>query len=466
MENKQNSVVQVFADSGQFNWLEPYKSPQLNKVFGTGFFIDEKGYLVTSFHIVCGANSIQIQTPSFGKEQFDVKMVGACPYRDIALLRLSSESREKIKKTLGKIDFLKCGNSDEVRRSQKIITLGYPLGQESLKVTEGIVSGRQDVLGESFIQVTAPLNPGNSGGPSLNENGKVIGINTAIVPGAQNIGYIIPISGVMGIVDDLYKIKFLRNPILGCELNYGTVDMLSYLGNPKPGGLYISKVFKDTLFHKVGIQEGDMLYQVNKHDLDFYGDIKVSWSEDPITLSAFFNRLRVGEKISVVVYRRGEKKEANFSFDVLDPLPIRVMFPLLEPIEYEVFAGMVVMPLTINHMTLFGEINQFLLDYRKREMQKVPRLIVSTVFSNSQMHRARIVYAGDVLCEINGKEVFDLDDFRKAIMNNTKFVTIKTYSNKFAVLSMKKVIDEEEEFSRRYGYGETLLAKNLNQKLR
>jgi len=101
---------------------------------------------------------------------------------------------------LGQIPFLRLGDSDKVARRDKITVLGYPLRQERLKSIEGEVSGREVVWGESWIQISAALNPGNSGGPALNGKGEVVGINTARIPEGQNIGYIIPINDVKGII--------------------------------------------------------------------------------------------------------------------------------------------------------------------------------------------------------------------------------------------------------------------------
>ena len=130
-------------------------------------------------------------------------------------MKLTTDAMEKIKKLIPVIPTLKLGESDSIIRTQEVIALGYPLGQDALKSTQGIVSGRQEILGASFIQITAALNPGNSGGPCLDVNGNVIGINTAIIPDAQSIGYIIPMSDVRGVIQDLHKVKLLRSPLLG-----------------------------------------------------------------------------------------------------------------------------------------------------------------------------------------------------------------------------------------------------------
>lgn len=444
-----NAVVQVFVQSSDFNWAEPYKSITADDVFGSAFFIDEQGHLISNYHVIAGASSIEIQLPNLGKQRLTVEVVGVCPFRDIALLKLTEESFKSVVQQVGKIEFLELGDSDLLKRSEKITTLGYPLGQEALKATDGIVSGRQDILGESFLQITAALNPGNSGGPSLNEEGKVVGINSSVIPDAQNIGYIIPISDVASIIKDLFKIKMLRSPSLGCELNYGTADMLSYLGNPEPGGLYVARVYKKSLLEEAGVQEGDMIYEVEGHPLGLYGDIVVPWCEDRTSLATIINRLSLGDKVHIVVYRKGKRLELSFTFAILDPLPVRIVFPPYDEIDYEIVGGMVVTQLTLNHVSLFGEINPFLIDYRVREMQYDSALIVSFIIPNSQTFHVRIIYIGDLLEEVNGRKVTTLQEFRTALSESKDFLTIKTRSKKFVVLSWNKIMFEEVELSKK-----------------
>src|SRR5262249_23942749 len=149
------------------------------------------------------ATSVWIQIPSLGKRIIDVTIVGVCPERDIALLKLTPESEQLVRSLLGKIPYLPFGDSDGVHRAEELLALGYPLAQHTLKSTTGVVSGRENITGQAVIQMSAPINPGSSGGPSLNRAGQVIGINTATILGVQNANYIIPINEVKIVLDDL-----------------------------------------------------------------------------------------------------------------------------------------------------------------------------------------------------------------------------------------------------------------------
>ncbi|MGE0207298.1 MAG: S1C family serine protease, partial [Candidatus Babeliales bacterium] len=256
-----DNIVQVFSQVAAIDLLEPYKTPAQGQRTGSGFFISKDGEIVTNAHVVDQAKSIWIQIPSLGKQQIDVDVVGVSPDRDIALLKVRNEGMELIKSELKEIQCLALGDSDQVHRADEIMTLGYPLSQQGLKSTVGVVSGRECHL----IQVDAPINPGNSGGPSVDRLGRVVGINTAYIPDAQNVGYIIPVNELKIILDDLRKVHLLSKPFLGLLFNNARDSFTTYLGNPTPGGVYVVVVYKDSQLHKSGVQNGDMIYSIIGH---------------------------------------------------------------------------------------------------------------------------------------------------------------------------------------------------------
>ncbi|QQR49791.1 trypsin-like peptidase domain-containing protein [bacterium] len=456
-----DTVVQVFSETSSFNWKEPFKSPKQSQSWGTAFFFKEDGYLISNYHVIDECVAIKIQLPSLGKERYDVKVVGVCPERDIAVLKLTDDAREKITEALGTLPFLNLGDSDKIVRTQEILALGYPLGQEKLKSTQGIVSGREGLWGESYIQITAAINPGNSGGPSLNSDGDVIGINTASIAKAQNVGYIIPINDVMNVIDALHTTKLLRKPLLGAKFNNSSKDMLDYFNNPLPGGIYLARVYKDTLLEKADLKEGDMLYGINEHVLDLYGEAHVLWSEDKVPLVSLLNRFKLGQKITLDFYRHGKKMNTAFDFTLQEPLPIRKFYPEFEKIDYEIIGGMVVMALTQNHIDIFEEVHDQLSKYRRRENQYQARLILTHVFNNSPTQRARVLVAGDIIEEVNGQKVYTLEDFRRAVKQNKDFVSVKTDTKRFMVLSMETVLQEEDQLARQNFYKKSPLVQEL-----
>ncbi len=460
-----DTVVQVFSQTSEFNWTEPYKTPSQNEGAGSGFFINAEGDLITNYHVIAQAISVQIQIPSFGMERFDAQIVGVSPERDIALLKLTDESKKKIQTKLKTISYLALGDSDQILRSQEVLALGYPLAQFRLKSTLGIVSGRERHGNFGYIQITAPLNPGNSGGPSLNVEGEVIGINTCIIADAQNVGYIVPINEVKTALKDLYKVKLLRRPTLGCLFTASTPELVDYLGNPEEGGWYVAKVFENTLLSGVGVKDGDMLYEINGYKVDMYGEMNVPWSEDKVSLFELLNRMKVGDNLRLLMYRKGAARVFTFPLEHKYIPEVRAVYPEFEPdmTDYEVIGGMVVMQLTLNHVQKLINSASNLVKYMRVDIQYDPAVIISHVLPNSQARKTRILRPGDIITEINGEEIKTLAEFRAAVLKGKQsgYITITTDDKLCAVLSIEKLLKDEEMLSDRFFYKKSKLLEGL-----
>ena len=162
----QHKIVKVIAQNIEVDYKEPYKLQDATSGIGTGFFI-KGNYIITCSHVVDNSKVVLIEIPVEGKKKYKVELVGICPKFDIAVLK-SVEYKSK--------SYFKMGDSDKIRSGNEVLAIGFPLGQNSIKITKGIVSGRQ----YGNIQTDTPINPGNSGGP-LVYNGLVIGINKSII---------------------------------------------------------------------------------------------------------------------------------------------------------------------------------------------------------------------------------------------------------------------------------------------
>lgn len=462
-----DTVIQVFANMYEFNFLEPYKTPRQSEGCGSGFFINSRGDFITNYHVIAQASNVEIQIPSFGLERFDAEIIGVCPERDIALLKLTEESFKKVTAKLNPIPHLKLGDSDKILRSQEVLALGYPLGQGKLKSTLGIVSGRERLGYFGYIQITAPLNPGNSGGPTLDPYGDVVGINSCGIPEAQNVGYIIPINEVRSALDDLYSLPLLRKPTLGCIFTTANGEMVSYLNNPSEGGWYIAKVFDNSLMKHIGIQDNDMLYEVNGYKIDMYGELNVPWSEDKVSLFELLNRHKVGDLLHFVIYRQGKRKEFSFKLEHKYLPAIRTIYPEFEKefLDYEIIGGMVVMQLTLNHVGLFLNRVPSLVKYGRPEAQQEPTLIITHVLPNSQAQKARVIRSGELIDKVNNVKVRTIQEFREAVKASKKsrYLTIKTTDDLFAVLDVNKIIQEEPKLSSLYFYKSSDLITYLKE---
>lgn len=471
LAEKSSSTVQVIASFAEQDWLQPYRTPRQGMDMGSGFFISQDGKIITNAHVVDGHRGVYIQIPYFGKRRFDVEVVAICPDRDLALLQVVDEDLAVIKGELGEIPVLEFGDSDKLLRADEVMALGYPLGQEWLKSTIGVVSGQQHINDRYMIQIDAAINPGNSGGPSFDRSGKVIGVNSAGIfeGGAQNIGYIIPINEVKLFLGEIEMspivrgVHFMRKPFLGILFNESSEDMARYLGNPTPCGPYIVSVLKGSICDKAGLKEGDMLYEIDGHRLDYFGDLQVDWSADKIYITDYASRVKLGDTIKVVVYRKGERIETTLNMAIAGLLPIRVRYPNYELIDYEVIGGMVFMDLSFNHLNLLMRHNPTLGRYTEFENQLEPVVILTHIFPDSEAARARILTPGIIIKEVSGKKVKDLTDLRNAIREGKSagFITLKLYDGAFVVVSLEKALKDEKRLSDGYFYRITPFVESL-----
>lgn len=463
-----HAVVQVCAECVGFNWEQPHILGEQSESRGSGFFIDAEGHIITTAHTVENARLIWIKMPSFGGKPLFADVVGICPERDVALLKLRLETIESMGQYGTVIPHLMMGNSDAMNHTDKILVLGYPMGQNNIKSSTGVISGRESGSGRTFFQITAPVNPGNSGGPIFNEQGHVIGVTVAMMMYAQNIGYAIPVNDVAMVLADLYKTKLVRTGILGVRFNACDDSQALFLGNPIPAGLYVNTVFNNSLLGKAGVQAGDMLYEFNEFRLDGSGHTIAPWTIDRVTIHDLVARLTPGQKVTIVIYRKGEKKVMDFVFDITPPSPVRWLYPSHETVDYEIFGGMVFMHLADNHINEFVEELPELSEYLKMENRLSPLLIITHVIPGSYAYQVGSIRRGQIIKEVNGNKISTLAELRKELPKSleSEFLTLKTTDNTFIVFSFKKLLQQEERLAQDFKYPLSQTIMDLIKKMK
>lgn len=288
--------------------------------------------------------------------------------------------------------------------------------------------------------------------------GQVVGISTAGIPSAQNVGYIIPINELKLILNDLQNPpidKVLRKPFMGVFINPGSAKIITkFLNNPEPGGSYLTDVFKDSILDKAGVQPGDMIYEINGNAVDVFGEVCLAGCEDKMSLVEYISLIPLGSNIKLIVYRNGARKEFNFKFTQSKLPEIRVMYPDYEKIDYSVIGGIVVMQLSLNHLPLLITHAPDLIIYDEIKNQIEPVVIISHILPDSQAFRARSISPGKRIKKINDVEIKTLQDFKNAIKKSafTNFLIIKTYDDVLTVLPFEKVLHDEIKLSKVYKY--------------
>lgn len=257
---------------------------------GTGFIIDKSGYIATNNHVVEDAEKIQVKLKN--GEEYDAEIVGRDPSTDIALIKI---------KPSNDLPALEFGNSDAMKVGQWVVAIGSPFGLEQT-VTAGIVSAKGRVIGQGayddFIQTDASINPGNSGGPLLSLNGKVIGINTAIIASGQGIGFAIPINLASSIIEQLKASGSVVRGWLGITMKDIDKGLADYLKLQEAKGVLVESVVKGDPADKSGMHANDIITEVNGK--------KIEGSRD---LARMIADLKVGDKAVISVVRDGKKKD-------------------------------------------------------------------------------------------------------------------------------------------------------------
>lgn len=473
-KKSEHAVVQVISYSVEPNIIKPYRV-ESEEGRGSGFLISPDGLILSNYHVVAGAMHVGIQMPLlFGKKMIEAKIKSVCPDRDLALLQLSPEDCALIKDVHKFVPFLSFGDSNKIERSDELLALGFPLGQEALKSCTGVVSGREHITITSgsgrqvearCIQVSTPINPGSSGGPTLDKKGDVVGINTAGNVSAQNIGYALPISEFKLIQNDMLKLSFIRKPYLGARFCYAAGDELArLLGNPTPSGCYLTQVYEHGLLHMLGLQAGDMIYSVNGYAVDVYGTVQVPDQNDRMTASDYISSLPLNSNLTIEVYRQGEKKTFTGTVYCPEEPPVNWKYIPYDTVDYEIVGGILLQDISLNLVNFFRnpEVAQQLPAvadalgvYTFEEAHReIPAVIVTQVFSTSCAQQTRAIGMGDIIVEINDQKVSCLKDARQALSlsKDREFTTFKTKDDNLIALETKVMLQDEQRLAQSFNY--------------
>ncbi len=267
---------------------------------GSGFIIDANGTIVTNNHVVKGASSITV-TLSDGTT-LPAKVVGTDPRTDIAVLHVKSSN---------KLPFIQLGNSDDVEPGQWVVAVGNPFGLGGT-VTAGIVSARGRDIGEgnydNFIQIDAPINRGNSGGPLFTQDGKVVGVNTAILSpsgGSIGIGFAIPSNLVKNIVDQIETTGHVTRGYLGVEAQPVTAAMAKALNMPAGSGdergALIASIQDNSPASHSTLKPGDVITAVNGTHVGSPRELAIDIAEIKPNSNAHIDYVRDGKSATIDV---------------------------------------------------------------------------------------------------------------------------------------------------------------------
>lgn len=303
------AVANVLTKATQYDF---FMDPVPVEGAGSGFIIDKRGYILTNFHVVQEAQSIEVVLGD--QSRYPAKFIGADQRNDVALLKIEPNGKN--------LATLPLGDSGNLQVGQKVLAIGNPFGFQST-LTTGVVSalGRtvqtsENTYIDEAIQTDAAINRGNSGGPLINSHGQVIGINSAIYTPSgttAGIGFAIPINTAKSIANDLITDGRVHRAFLGVE----TLPVGGYLSQaldlPVQEGLLVQSVTRGGPAAAAGIKGGDQVAQAGMRRINIGGDVITSIDGQPVSnqfdVNKILNRKRPGDTVPITLYRGGKKMD-------------------------------------------------------------------------------------------------------------------------------------------------------------
>jgi serine protease Do len=378
----------------------PGPGTQIQRGLGSGVIVSTDGYILTNNHVVENASEIEV-TLNDGRH-FAGKVIGTDSKTDIALIKINAAN----------LPVVTLADSDGVEVGDVVLAIGNPFGIGQT-VTAGIVSAiHRAALGnmdEDFIQTDAAINPGNSGGALVDADGRLIGINTAILSGSggnQGIGFAVPSNLARWVTDSLVKSGRVDRGFLGVTIQSLTPDLATAFKVQRTNGALVSDVTSGGPADRAGIKSGDVIVNFNDTPIEDSSQLKLRVAETP-----------PGSKVSLVIDRNGEQKSVNLTVDKLPEENVAREQSPNTGTKHESLAGVGVTDLDQN---LRAEI---------KAPQSLRGAIVTEVSPDSAAYTAGL-RAGDVILEINHKPINNAQDAIAATQNPSSSQTlVKVWSN-------------------------------------
>ena len=352
---------------------------------GSGFIIDKKGIVVTNNHVIQGAEDIFVSVN--GSIEYKAKILGADPYMDLAVLEIESDEEFKP---------VKFGDSDKARVGDWVIAIGNPYGFGGT-VTSGIISSRNRDIGltryDDFIQTDASINQGNSGGPLFDLDGKVIGINTAIIaPGASGsigIGFAIPANPASKVINQLIKFGETKRGWLGVRIQEVTKEIAEVEKLEKPEGALVASVSEGSPAGKAGIKDGDIILEFDGKRVDTMRKLPKLVAETEVGKKVFVkiwrNRKLITKKVilgrleSSQAFKAEKKTEIDkTNFTSIEDLKISVRDLNKDDISKRNLpkntTGVVIMEISKDSPLMFVSVNDVIVELQKKKISSSKQL--------------------------------------------------------------------------------------------
>ena len=424
-------VVQIHIEGNLEEDIQSVMNPAIKipgSWSGSGFFIKYKnleGYIVTNAHVARNAVKLKISSMLTSEERFEAEVVGLVKQLepDVALIKLSDKELKRFKSlAFRKIEYLELGEGSNLSRGEEIKAMGYPMGMVEPNISGGeitnFVSGSEYTT-ERYV-TDAAINPGNSGGPSISKDGKVVGLNTAVMIGAENIGFITPANFVKIIIDNLLQ---QNEPIfagIGGKLQKNASNFNSLLQQETPKGVIVARVSDNGFLAAADIKPRDVIVSINGIEFDRHGI--VIGEEGRYRHKNIFDVVKlipIGKAVELTYLRDG-KTATTTANAMRNPEKGVVSHPIVNEREYLEVFGLIIQELSFEIIEAMREVDaNARIDMLQIIDQEKPILAVTHVFQGTQADDMEWP-VGELIVKANDQEVYKLEDLKRILGESNK----------------------------------------------
>lgn len=401
------------------------KSNQVS--LGSGFIIDENGYIITNNHVIDKASVINVVLAD--KTTAEAVIIGKDPKTDIALIKIDADT---------KLQPVKFGDSDKIRIGDWVLAIGNPFGLGG-SVTAGIVSAKsRDIESgpyDSFIQTDASINQGSSGGPMFNMAGEVIGVNTAIFStngGSMGVGFAIPVNLIDFVVRQLKENGSVRRGWIGVKMQPAGRDIAGSVGLKKAKGVLISSVNENSSAAKAGIKAGDIV-------LKFDGTV----IDDTKNLSRMVAESQIGKTVDFEIWRDGQVIPLRVLIEEMpsqeQPAPPKEILPGAETQTPD-------LPTAVPMGISLSEVNAETINKYHLAADTSGVVVTEVINGSDAMNKG--LKEGDVITQIDKQAVFDVETalsfINEAQLENNRPVLLQIKDNDVFHFVAVKLIENDQ----------------------
>jgi serine protease Do len=357
---------------------------------GSGFIVSADGYILTNAHVVSDADTVTVRLSD--RREFAAKVIGSDERTDVALIKIDAKD----------LPTVRIGDPQKLRPGEWVLAIGSPFGLES-SATAGIVSATSRAVGGEgnyvpFIQTDVAVNPGNSGGPLFNMRGEVIGMNSMIFSrtgGYMGLSFAVPIDVANDVREQLIKSGHVVRGRIGVAVQDMNAQLAQSFGLDRPRGALVSAVEDDSPAAKAGVKAGDVILNVNGHDIDRVGGL-------PTEIA----KMKPGSKAELLVWRDGKQRTIDVSVEEMQEKQQTRTANRQEQGDETARLGIAVRPLTREE---------------KQQVETSGTLVVEEVSGAAAVAG---VQPGDIILGVNGKPVASMQDLRGAVKQKQSTVAL------------------------------------------